>query len=63
MTDADDYQAKRDALLAAENALIEQREQVAQLRRELPPRHGSGHPGVESAGFAARGPWRLDAES
>ncbi len=37
MTDADDYQAKRDALLAAENALIEQREQVAQLRRELPP--------------------------
>ena len=37
MTDADDYQAKRDALLAAENALIDQREQVAQLRRELPP--------------------------
>ena len=37
MTGADDYQAKRDALLAAENALIEQREQVAQLRRELPP--------------------------
>lgn len=37
MTDTDDYQAKRDALLAAENALIEQREQVAQLRRELPP--------------------------
>ena len=37
MTDANDYRAKRDALLAAENALIEQREQVAQLRRELPP--------------------------
>jgi predicted dithiol-disulfide oxidoreductase (DUF899 family) len=37
MTDTDGYQAKRDALLAAENALIEQREQVAQLRRELPP--------------------------
>ena len=37
MTDTDDYQVKRDALLAAENALIEQREQVAQLRRELPP--------------------------
>jgi predicted dithiol-disulfide oxidoreductase (DUF899 family) len=37
MTGADDDQAQRDALLAAENALIEQREQVAQLRRELPP--------------------------
>ena len=37
MTSANDYRAKRDALLAAENALIEQREQVAQLRHELPP--------------------------
>lgn len=37
MTGADNYRAKRDALLAAESALIEQRERVAQLRRELPP--------------------------
>jgi len=50
-----EYLARREALRKAEIELMQQREQVAALRRELPPR-----PPVQDDAFE-EGPARLDA--